>query len=484
MDTKDSILDVLDELTEQGILSPASAGGERYIIMRQDSIQRAFPLYGKGFELALKQLLLRKYQIKVHRQQYLEIVEYLEILAYGNTLDHALAKRIYNENNNIIVYDLNQDTSTAVWIEDGCCEIVQLEECIFKRTDNYKNQILPDLEASPEELLPLINKHFNLKSREEVELMALYLVSCLWGLELNHPLLVLSGEKGSSKSNTLKKLERIIDPKQSELCGMPKGADGLELRLANSYYVTLDNLSYIRQSTSDTLARSVTGGCITKRKMYSDCQEIILNIKAVVALNGIDVVVKSSDLLERSILIELKKLKPDQIKTEAELQAEFETDLPRILGACFNTLAVALADKSAPAVKERIRMADFNEACLKIGKAIGLTEEHTNLLLKKNQSRVNNQAMDDDMTALCIVELLEIENPYVNAMHGLLYDLKVVAEEEGIDVMCLPKSPSSLSRHLNNIASNLEQEYGITYRKRNIGPHKQIQLQRKTFGKK
>lgn len=481
---KNGIFDVLDELVTQGIISPVSTGNERHVIITQGNIGKAFLLYSKSCELALKQLFLRQFKIKLNRQHFQELQEYLEVLAFENVLDHELEKRIYNEDDRIIVYDLNQDTSTAVWIEDGTCKLVQLGECVFKRTDNYRNQVEPDLEAGPEELIPLVNKHFNLRSLEEVELMTLYLVSCFWGLKMNHPLLVLSGEKGSSKSSTLKKLERIIDPKQSELCGMPKGADGLELRLANSYYVTLDNLSYIKQNTSDTLARSVTGGTITKRKMYADCQEIILNIKSVVALNGIDVVVKSADLLERSILIELKKLKPDAIRTEAEIWEAFEKDLPRILGACFNTLAIALADNSEITVKERIRMADFNVACLKIGKVIGLTEKHTNLLLRKNQRRVNNQALEDDMTALCILDLLEEINPYTNAVYGLLHDLKIIAEDRGIDVMCLPKSPSALSRHLNKIASNLEQEYGITYTKHNTGLCKEIRLKRAELEKK
>lgn len=88
------------------------------------------------------------------------------------------------------------------------------------------------------------------------------------------------------------------------------------------------------------------------------------------------------------------------------------------------------------------------------------------------------------MTALCILDLLEEINPYTNAVYGLLHDLKIIAEDRGIDVMCLPKSPSALSRHLNKIASNLEQEYGITYTKHNTGLCKEIRLKRAELEKK
>ena len=89
-----------------------------------------------------------------------------------------------------------------------------------------------------------MRKHFNLSSDREVKLLTLYLVTSLWGLRINHPILVLTGEKGSSKSSSFKKLEELIDPKSSELgSGIPRGSDGLEVRLYNGYFVTFDNLS-------------------------------------------------------------------------------------------------------------------------------------------------------------------------------------------------------------------------------------------------
>lgn len=63
---------------------------------------------------------------------------------------------------------------------------------------------------------------------------------------------------------------------------MPKGADGLELRLSNSYFVALDNLSSISRNVSDTIARAVTGGSVTKRALYHNTKEIVLDIKALV----------------------------------------------------------------------------------------------------------------------------------------------------------------------------------------------------------
>lgn len=80
--------------------------------------------------------------------------------------------------------------------------------------------------------------------------------------------------------------------KVSDLCGMPKGADGLELRLSNSYFVALDNLSSISRNVSDTIARAVTGGSVTKRALYHNTKEIVLDIKALVAINGVSLVAK------------------------------------------------------------------------------------------------------------------------------------------------------------------------------------------------
>ncbi len=324
-----------------------------------------------------------------------------------------------------------------------------------------------------------MRKHFNLSSDREVKLLTLYLVTSLWGLRINHPILVLTGEKGSSKSSSFKKLEELIDPKSSELgSGIPRGSDGLEVRLYNGYFVTFDNLSSLSRKISDILAVAVTGGSFSKRALYRNADEIVLDLKAVVAVNGVSLVAKESDLLDRSVILTLRRITPDKVLTEEELWAEFEKDRPKMLGACFNVLAAALNDTEEVRIRNKIRMADFHVACVKVGRVLGIPEEEVSDILWENQKNINQRTLDEDVVALCVIELMQGRKEYVNSMSGLLIDLLDVADSNGMPSTVIPKTANHLRSRLDKTKSNLQSEYGITYHVKNIGTFKEITIKK------
>ena len=156
-------------------------------------------------------------------------------------------------------------------------------------------------------------------------------------------------------------------------------------RSYNGYFVTFDNLSSLSRKISDILAVAVTGGSFSKRALYRNADEIVLDLKAIVAVNGVSLVAKESDLLDRSVILTLKRIAPDKVLTEEELWAEFEKDRPKMLGACFNVLAAALNDMEEVQVRNKIRMADFHVACVKVGRVLGISEEEVSDILWENK---------------------------------------------------------------------------------------------------
>ncbi|MCI8371906.1 MAG: hypothetical protein HFI75_05850 [Lachnospiraceae bacterium] len=466
-------------INDNSIHPMRSLSGLYLCTIQRDAHKKTLELYSKDFAMEFRLFYSERFQVSPHQIDMSKVIDYLEMECYKNTLDYELCHRVYNDNNQCIAYDLNKDDETAVWIENGECEIVQIEDTLFCRSNMFKNQIQPDFDVEPKKLLHFVKKHFNVESRDEVRMLALYLVSCFWGLNINHPILVLVGEKGSSKSTSLRKLERIIDPKTSDLCGIPKGADGLELRLSNSYFCTLDNLSSISRSMSDLLARAATGGSVTKRALYQNTEEIVLNIKTILAVNSVSMVVRESDLLDRSLLINLARVQPEEMKTEEEIWKEFEDDLPQILGCCFQTLALALNDKETMEETKLIRMADFHIVCIRIGKVLGLTKEKVSELLWKNQKKINQQTLDGDVIAQCMAELMNRRTGYKGSVSNLLAELKMIAEENSVSPNYLPKAPNQLSKRLNKIKSNLQQMYGIEYEIVNVGAFKEIRITKK-----
>lgn len=357
-------------------------------------------------EKALRTLFYKESSLFLSGKQIQTLKEYLEIHPVTDTTVYQTANRIYNDGN-LYAYELERETGKCIVMTETEICIGKISHVFFRHSSDYKNQIEPEWKVDVQDIFPLVHKHFNLKNEKQEKLLILYLVTAFWGLRIAHPLLILTGEKGSSKSTTMRKLERLIDPKKSDLCGLPKGSDGLELRLSNTYFVTLDNLSNINRNVSDTIARAVTGGSVTKRALYHNTKEIVMDIKALVAMNGVSLIAKESDLLDRSLILELDRISSKEIKGEEELWEAFEKDRAKILGCIFLILSEALFDRKETTAKEKIRLADFHIACIKVGRVLHMTESEVSSLLWENQKNVNRQSIDEDIVACCLLELID-----------------------------------------------------------------------------
>lgn len=218
-------------------------------------------------EKALRTLFYKESSLFLSGKQIQTLKEYLEIHPVTDTTVYQTANRIYNDGN-LYAYELERETGKCIVMTETEICIGKISHVFFRHSSDYKNQIEPEWKVDVQDIFPLVHKHFNLKNEKQEKLLILYLVTAFWGLRIAHPLLILTGEKGSSKSTTMRKLERLIDPKKSDLCGLPKGSDGLELRLSNTYFVTLDNLSNISRNVSDTIARGLL--CDLSRIAYQN----------------------------------------------------------------------------------------------------------------------------------------------------------------------------------------------------------------------
>lgn len=169
----------------------------------------------------LRKLFYQEYNLFLDGKQIQMIIDYLEIHPVTDTTVYQTANRIYNDGN-LYAYELERETGKCIVMTETEICIEKISHVFFRHSSDYKNQIEPDWKVDVQDIFPLVHKHFNLKNEKQEKLLILYLVTAFWGLRIAHPLLILTGEKGSSKSTTMRKLERLIDPKKSDLCGLPK----------------------------------------------------------------------------------------------------------------------------------------------------------------------------------------------------------------------------------------------------------------------
>jgi len=222
----------------------------------------------------------------------------------------------------------------------------------------------------------------------------------------------------------------------------------------------MDNVSHINQRFSDTLCKIVTGIGFTRRVLYTTSDMMTMQYMRIILINGVNLPVEKSDLMDRSILISLDRIPNENRKSETELITEFENVKGEILGGCFDILSKAMAIFPSINIPVNTRMTDYGRWGCAIAQALGYTKEQFLAALEKNTDRQNEESLD----ASPLVAVLH----YCFAKQGitrligtptdLLHVIRNTAEYACVDQRMLPNTPRMLGKKLNEVKPNLEAE--------------------------
>jgi uncharacterized protein YlbG (UPF0298 family) len=277
------------------------------------------------------------------------------------------------EDDSAIYYDLCNDKWQQIIIKPGRWEILEQKDSpiLFKRYQQMNEQTIAK-KSSIEDVKKLLDfVNIDKKSREAMFLLIYIATDFIPNIP--HAVLHLKGIKGTAKSNLSRIIKRIVDPATPELITLNKD---LEQNLAHNWLPFFDNISRINKKESDILCRASTGAGIAKRKLFKDDQDIFYNIKHCVAMNGIGYNIPKSDLMDRSIIIELDPISSRNRLTEYELHKRFEEERPSIVSGFFDLIAKAMEIKETLEFKHYPRMADFFEWGTAIAIALGYDREY------------------------------------------------------------------------------------------------------------
>lgn len=357
-----------------------------------------------------------------------------------------------------IWYDLADDKRRSVRINAEGWSIVENTPTIFKKFSHQKSQMLPQRNGDIRKILDFVNL------REDDQLLFLiYLVACFIP-GFPHPIQIIYGEKGASKTMTFKLLKSLIDPSFIQVLTFPKNIQELIQNLDHHWYLGFDNISKISDTISDALCRACTGEGLSKRRLYTVDEDKIYRYQRCVALNGINVVATKEDLLDRSILFELERISPEKRREEGKMWSEFEQEKPLILGSIFDTVVKAMLIYPTVNLNKLFRLADFTVWGYAIAQALGESGEEFLLQFSSNIEKQNKEVLESNPIATTIIHLMEDETEWRGRAADLLGFIENIAAEERIDVKSgtFPKSANQLTRKLNNIKSNLE-DAGIEF---------------------
>ena len=390
-----------------------------------------------------------------------------------NEVNEVLVERRCATVDNCIYYDLKDDSCNVVKVSRDGWEIIKDPPVIFARTKTMYRQVTPERNGN----LDILDKWFRYKDENHLILQKVILVASLIP-NIARPIQVLHGEKGSSKTSTMKLVRDIIDPAIVPVVSIPKTIDDLAVYISKNYVPCFDNIDTISNQVSDLLCIAVTGGGHTKRKLYTDDEEQVMFFQRFIVLNGINVVATRPDLLDRCILLELERIPPNERKEEKVLREEFEKDKPIILGAIFETLSKAMSIYDQVELNNLGRMADFTRWGYAIAEVLGIGGDKFLEAYLNNQNNANIEALESHPVGFAMYNFMEDKTVWSGSPTKLLSELEIVAGFEKIDTTNSnwAKTPNVLSRRLNEIKSNLL-DLGIEF-ERSKGKNREIKITR------
>lgn len=210
-----------------------------------------------------------------------------------------------------------------------------------------------------------------------------------------YPILALNGGQGSAKSTTTRVLKRLTDPNKAELRSAPRTPQDLAVAAQHDRVLTFDNLSRVSEQLSDALCMMSTGGSYFARRLFSDDEQVLLDARRPLLLNGIPDFATQPDLIDRSIHLVLPSIQKGARRVEDLFWFEFEKEQPRILGAIFDALSAVLREVPRIVLDDPPRMADFSKWGVALEMHLGLAPGTFLQAYEENRNSTARDALEE-----------------------------------------------------------------------------------------
>ncbi len=327
---------------------------------------------------------------------------------------------------------------------------------LFRRHVSQAALPAPDIRASATDI-ELLRPFVNVRSERDWKQLIAWLVAT-WVPEIGHPVLVVHGEQGTAKSTLMRLLTMLIDPSHTPLRSEPRDLTAWVQMADHTWLVTLDNVSALPGWLSDAMCRAVTGEAFVKRQLYTDSEDVVMAFRRVVALTGIEVVAQRSDLLDRSILLGLEPIPPENRRPESEVLAAFEAVRPKIVGALLTILSGVLIELPHVTSFDTLpRMADFAKVGIAVERVLdwepgAFLRAYSDSLSEQNEEALSTLPIVEPLRAL----LRESESgEWAGIASELLQALTSRVQESVSRRKEWPQSAKALAGQLRRIAPNL-----------------------------
>jgi hypothetical protein len=450
--------------------------GTPHIKVKVGDHTETMPVASSRFELYVSKVFYDEMDRQVLKSESLN--EVVRILTARTVFDGITSKLhlrtawgISGDDSNSVDYNtLYYDPTTESW---SCIKVTaQGWEILPRHPDNvlftrFKQlpQIMPVRDYRPDVMERYLDL-MHIKGHAARLLVKVMLIASFIPY-IGHPITVPNGEQGGVKSTFCRYHKRIVDPCAVELLTIPKDRNEFVQHMHHNYVVVYDNVRIVPKWFSDEICKAVTGAGNSKRKLYTDDEDVAYNYKRCIQVNGINNVLTEPDALDRSVMLDFTRISDEERREEAEVDAEFEAMKPGLLGYIFDILVKTLSIKPTIKLERKPRMADFAVWGEAIARAMGCKELEFLEAYYSVLERQNVDAVEATLVGPAIVNFVgtwpQGTTEWEGSPDDLLNELRKVAEAFRIDTRdsMFPKKVNSLIRKLKPLLPDLRQGYQI-----------------------
>jgi hypothetical protein len=332
----------------------------------------------------------------------------------------------------------------------------------FVRSNAMKELPHPASGGSVEELRQMLTLPEE-SSEESWSLIMAWVMQALTPCEGDYPILVLLGGHGTAKSTHTEMLRELVDPAvvEHEHERTYHEVRQVYIDVTTSRVLALDNVSQLPDWLSDILCRVSSGGGFKTRTLFTNRDQEIFKGKRPIIMNGISEVVKNSDILDRSLLVDLPPIPGSRRKYDKLLWAEFNERRPRILGALFDAIVAGLKNEESVVLEDqhKSRLIDFDRWAVATEEALDIepgTYVKARKLSRESASETALEAQPVWRPLYDLADEHDEDDPWVGTMKELLGELNALETDDVLKrSKDWPKTPRKLSEILNRIKPDL-----------------------------
>lgn len=304
----------------------------------------------------------------------------------------------------------------------------------------------------------------SLPQDQAVTLLRVWLLFLLFRhAAISRPILAVLGTPGSGKSTLFRKIHGLLYGSNRSV-GAVTTADNFDYSCANDAFVVLDNVDTFERWLPDRLALSASTSDITKRKLYTDSDVVILRRQALIGITAHAPKFGREDVADRMLLINLERL--EHFDAEGAIIKRVLENRSQLWGSILKDCQTIVSqpypnDNDVP----QFRVEDFARLGYWIADALGITKSFVQALVA---IKIGQHAFSLDGDSLIVSALLSFVQKSTKAntflAPGELWGHLETYSGDPLTFKKLYQNAQTLGKKLWTLQDSLKEVIAISYK--------------------